>query len=158
MSIIYDALKKVQRSGGSAQPQQKRTEAKSQNYAAYAVFFAMVCLGFLAASLLFNRLSTPARQTKTAGLPVQAPQTPPAEVQIPAAETETKEPAENQLNLVTLRLNGVFFSEEEGYALINNRILKEGDTIEGAVVLRISLEGVELQRGDSIIKLPAQGK
>lgn len=51
-------------------------------------------------------------------------------------------------------LNGVFFSENEGYALINNRIVKEGDALEGVTVKRIKLDEVELEAEDgSTIKL-----
>ena len=52
-----------------------------------------------------------------------------------------------------LVLNGIFFSENQGYALINNRIVKEGDTVDGAIVDRISLDGVDLNSGGLVIKL-----
>jgi len=57
-----------------------------------------------------------------------------------------------------LKLNGIFFSGSDGYALINNQIVKAGDELAGAVVLRITLDGVELKRGDKTINLYNQSK
>jgi len=42
--------------------------------------------------------------------------------------------------------------------LINNQILKEGDSFEGAKVMRITLEGVELESADLRTKLPISKK
>jgi type II secretory pathway component PulC len=53
----------------------------------------------------------------------------------------------------SLVLNGIFFSEEEGYALINNQILREGESIAGAVLKRINAEDVELEFDGSTIRL-----
>jgi hypothetical protein len=43
-----------------------------------------------------------------------------------------------------LVLNGIFASEAGSYALINNRIVREGETISGAKVVRIYANKVEL--------------
>jgi type II secretory pathway component PulC len=53
----------------------------------------------------------------------------------------------------SLVLNGIFFSEEKGYALINNQILREGESIAGAVLKRINAEDVELEFDGSTIRL-----
>ncbi|MBU1125578.1 MAG: hypothetical protein KKC84_06110 [Candidatus Omnitrophica bacterium] len=45
----------------------------------------------------------------------------------------------------SLSLNGIFFSQNEGYALINNQIVKEGDTVAGVFVKTITVNGVELE-------------
>jgi len=52
-----------------------------------------------------------------------------------------------------LDLNGVFYSGNEAYALMNNQIIKVGDIIEGAVVKRISLEGVELEKEGQFVQI-----
>ena len=41
-----------------------------------------------------------------------------------------------------LVLNGIFFSQEEGYALVNNHIVKVGDKVGGALVKRIDVNEV----------------
>lgn len=43
-----------------------------------------------------------------------------------------------------LVLNGIVFSSDKGYALINNTIVIEGDKIEGLTVVRITKDRVEL--------------
>ena len=50
-------------------------------------------------------------------------------------------------------LNGTFFSENQGYALINNKIVKDGDTVDGAVVKRVGLDEVELEQDGKTVKL-----
>jgi hypothetical protein len=55
-------------------------------------------------------------------------------------------------------LNGVFFSQNEGCALINNHIVKKGDTVEGAVVKQIRLDEVELESDGAVITLKAASK
>ncbi|MGD0336918.1 MAG: hypothetical protein ABSB18_07490 [Candidatus Omnitrophota bacterium] len=42
-------------------------------------------------------------------------------------------------------LNGIFYATDGCYALVNNRIVREGDTVEGAKVTKISDEGVSLE-------------
>lgn len=41
-------------------------------------------------------------------------------------------------------LNGIFLSDDLTYALINNRIVKEGEQISGAAVKKINVDSVEL--------------
>ncbi|MBM3255779.1 MAG: hypothetical protein FJZ08_05705 [Candidatus Omnitrophica bacterium] len=76
---------------------------------------------------------------------------PPPPGQIEIAAPQKKSPSE-------LTLSGIFFSEQIGYALINNQIVKEGDKISGATVVRISLDGVDLKYEDSAINLSSQGR
>jgi len=52
-----------------------------------------------------------------------------------------------------LVLNGIFFSEGQGYALINNQIVKESDVIDGAKVLKITSDAVELDSSGTKITL-----
>jgi hypothetical protein len=52
-----------------------------------------------------------------------------------------------------LNLNGIFYSDEGSYALVNNKIVKEGDVIEGWLVTRIGIGEVELKSNDLTIKL-----
>jgi hypothetical protein len=101
---------------------------------------------------------TPASQpTQIAANPLPAP-APTAITQAapPAPIANVIPPALEQKNqsLPELTLNGLFFSNNQGYVLINNQILKEGDEINGVIVKRITLDGVELDAQGSIIKLP----
>jgi len=53
-------------------------------------------------------------------------------------------------------INGIFLSEGDAgntMAIINNKVVTIGDQVDGAIVNSITIEGVELIKGDEIIKL-----
>ena len=52
-----------------------------------------------------------------------------------------------------LDLNGIVYDEQKPYAVINNKILKEGENIAGATVIKISPEEVQLILKDKKIEL-----
>jgi hypothetical protein len=45
-----------------------------------------------------------------------------------------------------IKLTAILYSEEKSSAIINGKIVKEGDTINGAKVVKIHADGVELER------------
>jgi len=56
-------------------------------------------------------------------------------------------------------LNGVFFSKNEGYALINNKVVKQGDSVEGIKVRKVNLDDVELETSTGVkFKLTTQSR
>lgn len=154
MSIIYDALKKVERAN-SELPQVNKQEKSPPRRAKPRV--RMYLLSFLALLLgIWLVDSAP-------GLFINASRLKMARANVkPAGEIYNYAPVSPEVvkaaSLIpqiraNFSLNGIFFSDNEGFALINNQILKEGDTIEGAKVLRISANEVELDLGESVIKL-----
>lgn len=152
MSIIYDALKKVEESHNITSTAKTNKEGKRQNkiYLLLINVF-VVCSGIFIASIFWRFLTKPLPTNNMVpkNLPRIIKETPKVNLETkPPVSAETKEEIKN--NLV---LNGVFFSGDEGYALINNQIVKEGDLIAGAVVKRISLDEIELESEGSIIKL-----
>ncbi len=172
MSIIYEALKKVEKlqSAIPAFPKgtkKEKEEPKVNTYLLYGIYAGIVVAGFFIASIILSLLTKPLPietklpqvlpEEKLAGQKDRATELTPAQTSTPqpmpmaAATSKTPEPINQPLP--ELVLNGLFFSENEGYVLINNHILKEGDEINGAVVKRISLDGVELDSQGSIIKL-----
>lgn len=148
MSIIYDALKKIERAQEPIDSSVKINKGGKPKLKIYSVYVLAVCLGLFIASIFFNLF---ARQFQNDFKKVQdvnlSPALPKDVTSTPLSAEVKKEP---QPSLV---LNGVFFSENQGYALINNQIVKEGDLVEGALVLRITLEEVELKYRGSTIKL-----
>lgn len=174
MSIIYDALKKLEKSnpgnlGLEVKGQEKRLKFQIKTYT-YLLYLLVVCLGIFVGNIFFSFLSRPktiavgakqkrdhpelAKQVAPAPAPTPAPaatqgqeEEESLETEEPIAEAVNKEPAEQ------LVLNGIFFSDEKGYALINNQIVKEGDVIGGSTVKRIGLDEVELEFEGSAIKL-----
>jgi hypothetical protein len=148
MSIIYDALKKVEKTNSDASAAAAPEENKKTPQKVYLLYALVVAAGIGIAGLSFSIFSRLPKE-KLQALPEVAP--PPEALNLTAqAETPPKEEPAPELVL-----NGVFFSADQGYALINNQVVKEGDTVAGATVLRIGRDNVELKFKDSILKLPS---
>ena len=159
MSIIYEALKKA----GKAHliGEEKSTEDKKRfvSYKTYAVYLSVVVLGFVCAALVWGFMTkryhpgikSNTGQAKAQVLPESGRFIPSAA--LPAENTPIQEKKDIPSELV---LNGVFFSDEQGYALINNQVVKEGDVIEGAVVKAIGLKDVLLSREGKSITLESK--
>jgi len=192
MSIIYDALKKVEILGGKKQipaPQQKPQNKKKTALTFILLSLAALVFGALSTNLFYGLFTyffrprpqptqiAPGQEEKaiTEKIEIAQKQQPPQEEENPSQKNPKEEtPAPEKKNLAKeikapgapaqitdkiqkplpdLTLNGVFFSENESYALINNRIVKEGDEIEGLRVARIGLNEVEIQTNGSTITL-----
>lgn len=155
MSIIYDALKKVERLGNIVSESQKldkesRPKLQKRKFQVYFLYALVVFSGFFIASVFFNFL-------KPRHLPLAAVAPLPKEESVMLLKIKEIKPAEpNPLPRPSLVLNGIFYSQEEGYALINNQILKVGDTIKGAVVKRIGEDEVELELSGEVIRLSSK--
>lgn len=156
MSIIYDALKKVELSNIDSKVK-KTEEPKHKVHVAYIL---VVFIGFVIAGIIFGFLTKLFQvNTKIASKIKSQPEktqdvNPYHELPNGTPFFETSASTESKKEIKeSLVLNGVFFSQDEGYALINNQILTEGDAIEGATIKRITLGEVELESQGSIIKL-----
>jgi type II secretory pathway component PulC len=168
MSIIYDALKKVERInyGGKSVAADKRHKP---NLKILLFYVLIVGIGFFFGNVIFN-FFTKHQQGKTPVLttanladksrPAQTKQNskslqelPKAEITSPSETTSGVSAKPKEQPKPALVLNGIFSSGEEGYALINNQIVKVGDVVDGAKVARIDLDGVQLEINGSTIKL-----
>jgi len=169
MSIIYDALKKAQNSiHGNFQTAININKADPKTKVLIiALYILMVCCGLILGNFIFGYITRPKLSAAKGPQPIVKPlpiEKLPAKatpINMPAkTETPVKEPphapavseSENKTepNFV---LNGIFFSENKGFALINNNIVKIGDTVEGALVTRITADEVELNSAGATIKL-----
>lgn len=170
MSIIYDALKKVEVSVNKDSLLKTKIDKKTYGpkLKIYLLFTLVIGLSFFIANIVFNLFTKPlprdvniASKTQPqvnirqdiALAPELPKEIPMLEPRLTAVSGEIEKPSPP-----LLVLNGVFFSRNEGYALINNSIVKENDMINGAIVTRITLDGVELKFQDSVIKLSTGGK
>lgn len=158
MSIIYDALKKVERSyDAKAGAKKEEKHPKFVFKKIYFLYLLLIGISVVAGRFFFTKappqhvepaqvqpVEVQAPPQVQAPAPVPAPQ----EAQAPAPPIDAKKKLEE-----SLVLNGIFFSGDEGCALINNQIVKQGDLIEGATVKQISLNEVELEFEGSTIKL-----
>jgi hypothetical protein len=151
MSIIYDALKKVQKTTKDQKPPEvSRRPRQKTGFSQYLIYALIICVGAFAGKVFFEFIS-PAKTSQ----PVEKNQPKPLPVVIEPPKEEIKQPrqAEPVQPKVEFILNGVFFSQGQGYALINNQISKVGDMVDGAFVSNITIEGVQLTRQDETISL-----
>lgn len=148
MSIIYEALKKVGDSG-SVNPLSGKEKNKKIPVKPYLLCVLVAAFGLFIANLLFSLFTRPpgALQSKIAPPQKELPA-----ASIPAPANLTAQVIEKEISPAWV-LNGVFFSQDSGFALINNQIVKEGDAVLGATVVRITRDLVELKFKDSEIKL-----
>lgn len=171
MSIIYDALKKVEASKNTHFGPETNNQAGSKKnkpgYKFYLYYFIILCSGFLIASILFNLFTKSTKARSNLVKPVETPKVKPERPVIlepekqsypqntPAVIKPIPDSLDTSVSLGTrnLVLNGIFFSQDEGYALINNRIVKEGDKIDNLTVVRITAEEVELDNKGLSLKL-----
>jgi len=174
MSIIYDALKKVEskfKEFNKTGANSNSSEKKKVPVKVYLLFLLLIVIGFVSTKMFFNILAAPPQKNtqqilsskiNTAGAPakIQEQKNPNFQPQAaPSMENRAQAPTTRESpSSPSLVLNGIFFSEDEGYALINNKILREGDTIEGVTVEKIDLDEVELKSGDSTIKLSTNSR
>lgn len=155
MSIIYDALKKVEKSGESVLRNNKEVPLPKNKIRNALVYLLFLALGLFAAKAFFSYLDQqptkekPVKQTKTTVIQNNTPKIPPLqEPQLPPAIKSTHLPEKP-----TFILNGVFSSGKESYALINNQIVKLKEKINGAVITKIAPEEVLLDYDGSQIRL-----
>ena len=170
MSIIHDALKKVQHSTNPpAEPKAQPVLASTRptdvsrpifiiitTVIAIAVVILLVILWGLAKDT--TRTASPARTPATQPLPVQAAASTP--VQEPAPQTAApKVPSPKELGsslvssvpvktvvpedpLSSIRVQAIMQQDGQTVALINNIVYKEGQTVFGRIIAKITPDGV----------------
>lgn len=155
MSIIYDALKKVEEH--TAQGQNGAAVVQAHPVAMHKkrrifIFILAVCLGFISAGFIYKYLlasliSLPKALKEVQPSPVVPLQPQTNVTAIPSVTAVIPAGAgKDMLTTGGLALNGIFFSGEESYALVNNLIVKTGDTVDGWTVSEILMEEVELSK------------
>jgi type II secretory pathway component PulC len=162
MSIIYDALKKVEKNTNRdiiAKVNKERSGKKIMTYLLYVLF---ACAGLFIANTIFGVLSPKVKPQAAPRVTAPVALKPAKETTVKAKETapaaaiiEVKKAPE----IPPLILNGVFFSKDKGYALINNRVVKQGDFVEGIKVKKVNLDNVELETSGGLnFKLSTQSR
>lgn len=156
MSIIYDALKKVERNFHL--PETKKDQDKLLLWSAIAAIFLGFVGSGIAVVLLFSSLAKPVPifpkaapelvQPNLPATPTPAATTIPPPLQLPIPIIPVKQKISDSLDL-----KGIMDSGGERIALINSEILRVGDYINGARVIRITKNSVELVLKDKIIIL-----
>lgn len=142
MSIIYEALKKVQTQFSAPFKAQKRNNPWLWASVGF-VFLGFLGCGFVL-MLLINSFTS-----KTVIKYVSPKKADTLESQ----ETPNPPPIPKQNSPDALFLNGIMTMEGEYMALINNKIVKEGDYIQNLRVLSITQDKVELYSQGKIVVL-----
>lgn len=153
MSIINDALKKAQKTISSADAQAKKNPVKR-----YPIYIIVLIFGvaaeFVVLSLILRTPAKPKRKLANIAPSTAAAQVVAIAATSPSAPVAIVQPVPVEKASPALSLNGIFYSENKGYyALINNRIAKIGDNIDGAVVKSINLDEVRLAFDGKVIRL-----
>ena len=168
MSIIYDALKKVEQSSvKDTKPQDLGNVHSKHKFKTYLLYVLVATAGLFAVNIFFvflthsNKISgannagpsevslvkAQEKLTLSKEIPPQNKANPPAQ------QAASSDPPVKMSSKGLLILNGIFFSGDEGYALVNNHIVKEGDVVNGATVKRITVDEVEAEVDGEILKL-----
>jgi len=162
MSVIYDALKKVGEQIDKETPGKSKKQNTTLKKSVFLLIYICVTIaGFTAANMLFNtagwgkrpeeikQVSNKNYSIKKDNLPILTPEKTitinnKQDIQEKEQNAEMEEAKMPPPQPPSLVLNGLFFSGNEGYAIINNQIVREGDIIDGAQVKHISMSNVEL--------------
>ncbi|MFC1804755.1 hypothetical protein ACFLZ3_02885 [Candidatus Omnitrophota bacterium] len=170
MSIIYDALKKVEKSNtqGDNRPATKphlnqlEPKAKLKIKPQYLLLILVGLIGAVAiVTITGKRLNSAGilqRKQETEIPPVRKVEVPTVKIEIPAPETSEQGIAQSPQGsperfFTIFSLNGIFVSQDDSYALVNNKVVRKGDTVNGATILEIYEDGIDLQVGTKTFSL-----
>ncbi len=161
MSIINEALKKAEQSIHKLENNSTKETLLSDTKPAakpYILYILILAAGLFISNFIFTLLrhktgtvaarnnTEPAVKTLVKEIAaVPSPIIPPAPLS-----------AENKVPKTAFILNGIFFSDNDGYALVNNQIVRENDLVDGAEVKTITANTVELDNAGKIITLATQ--
>lgn len=152
VSIIYEALQETQVEDESPYillPQENMTRDDWIDVGISLVIAFLLAVMMIAHYPQFNNKSEPIAMKKNSyDKPIKAASKAVNTQQIIKPIVESA----YQLNHV---LNGVFVSEEEKVAMVNNRFFSIGDTIDGMKLISIELDKIKLQDNKGIIELRA---
>jgi hypothetical protein len=148
MSIIYDALRKVE---GKVQDEEVIAVGQHSGREISFVRVGLICVavliaGYLLAQFMFSSNAIKEYILQGVSIPGAMKGKPRAPVEKKQQEQAALPPAAVKgAQKMTYVLNGLFSADNASYALINNSIVQAGDTIEGAKVVRITADNVELE-------------
>lgn len=153
MSIIYDALKRIEQNVTNSHNQKgipaDKKEPRVQKSNPLLVFILIILSAVFIIKTVMHIMKRPKATPPAVSLESLTTESKPSSIdQTLEEEVAIQEPVEP-----VLTLNGIYFQGKEGYALINNRIVKSGDTIQKAIVKEISLERVSLDFEGKVITL-----
>ena len=142
MSIINEALKKTEEYLQKNSAQNTPLPAKPATKP-YLLYILILLAGLFLGNFIFSWLSHKIQATQTLKkyiMPVAQTTNPLPIVTSPsqpAQEIKPKEPNKESLFV----LNGIFFSDNDGYALVNNQIVRKDDFVDEMTARRDFTQG-----------------
>ncbi len=132
-------------------------------YLLYALF---VLAGIAVTKVAFDALTPHASASaRKAAAPVAAaaPQRPAPVAAVAVSGTPATSPIDVMKKKVKqiaepYELNGIYISGDEACALVNNQEVMEGEEVDGAKVVKITEDGVDLSRDNKIIHLVSKNR
>jgi hypothetical protein len=142
MSIINEALKKTEAHLQKNSAKDSPLPIKAPRVKPFLLYILILLVGLMLGKFIFNRLKnkiqTVQASIKNTNAVAQTTNLPSLPI-LPAPPTE-----EQKLAKVNFVLNGIFFSDNDGYALVNNQIVRENDYVDEAKVGLITANSVQL--------------
>ena len=152
MSIINEALKKTEASIQKNSSKENIKPDRKQNFKSYFLYILIFIIGLFISNLIFSNINPKARIAKIPNPQLILEKTLTVNEILPTVApvplTKKQDKSENDFVL-----NGIFFSDDDGYALVNNQIIRESDLVDGAKVEKITANTVELNNAGQIITL-----
>ena len=163
MSIINEALKKTERSIQENSNLANPPNHNKNTFKLYLLYGLILLSGLALSNYIFNLINqnTKAKiaSIKETTLPLELTKlattlkTETKTISPQIANSLIEEPAIKQKSDTNFVLNGIFFSDNDAYALINNQIVRENDLIDGAKIVKITVRNVEIDNAGQIITL-----
>ncbi|MFH0918119.1 MAG: hypothetical protein V1830_03190 [Candidatus Omnitrophota bacterium] len=151
MSIINDALKKTEEHLQKNTDKDNLAAPKPAGVKPFLLYILILLAGLALGNFIFNLLS---HKVKTTREPKKVSDTAAAAINsLPKAGLPIPPPEEIKPLPASFILNGIFFSDNDGYALVNNQIVRENDYVDGAKVSSITANTVELDNAGKTITL-----
>lgn len=158
MSIINEALKKAEQSIHNNSAKEALSPDTKHPAKPYILYILILVAGLFLSNFIFTLLNRKTRPVAARNNAEPAVKTLAKEIAAEPSPIISPAPlsAENKVPETTFILNGIFFSDNDGYALVNNQIVREDDLVDGAEVKTITANTVELDNAGKIITLATQ--
>jgi hypothetical protein len=151
MSIINEALKKTEEHLQKIAAKNNPLPAKPFNPKPFLFYILILLSGLALGNFIFTLLK---HKTQVIQIPKKNTETiikisnPPPLPILPSLPPEENKPIE-----ASFVLNGIFFSDNDSYALVNNQIVRENDYVDQAKVVEIAAHRVQLDNAGQTITL-----
>ena len=159
MSIINEALKKTEQSIHKNAAKEALPSGRKLAIKHYVIYILILIAGLFLSNFIFTLISAKVKTSSGLNQSLSSTNQPVKEISpILSTAIVTSAPVfkENKTPGADFVLNGIFFSDHNSYALVNNAIVRENDFVDGAKVKTISANTVELDSGDKRITLTTQ--